>query len=333
MKLAVVIPTIREQCAIRWIGEWEELGDTRIILVEDNPEKTFKLSGVEHYSWQDIDSDLGDDAWIIPRRTSACRSYGFLKALEGGADIIWTTDDDCYPEEGRKGLFLKQLEQNFSEVITTTDVTDGWWNTTYSAGIYPRGYPYRIRRQVMVHHGLWSNVPDLDGITQLANPGLRLGPAEHVDVVPDGAFFPFCIMNVAFRREAAPLLYMLLMGQDLDGERWGFDRFDDIWAGLFVKRTADHLRYAVTSGAPSVHHSRASDPHRNAELEAPGMAAHEDFWEHIAAAPLTASTPGGCYAELADAVAAFPGEPPRPGYWRDLAAAMRLWARHTERRL
>ena len=167
------------------------------------------MSGVEHYSWQDIDSDLGDDAWIIPRRTSACRSYGFLKALEGGADIIWTTDDDCYPEETRKGSFLGELESAFTTPVTSSDVMDGWWEHDPSAGIYPRGYPYGIRRQGMAHHGgCGSNVPDRDGITQLANPGLRLGPAEHVDVVPQGAFFPFCIMNVAFRREAAPLAGM-----------------------------------------------------------------------------------------------------------------------------
>ena len=87
----------------------------------------------------------------------------------------------------------------------------------------------------------------------------------------------------------------------------------------------------ITSGAPSVHHSRASDPHRNAELEAPGMAAHEDVWQHIRDVKLAAATPAGCYAELAGAVAAFTGDPPRPGYWQDLGQAMSLWVQYTER--
>ena len=331
MSVTVVVPTIREECALRWLDEWkDDLRDARVILVEDNPEPTFAISGAEHYSWRDF-TELGEDEWIIPRRTSACRSFGFLKALQGDADIIWTTDDDCYPEEGRKGSFLRELESAFTAPATSGDVMDGWWNTISSAGIYPRGYPYGIRREVMAHHGLWSNVPDLDGITQLANPGLRLGPAEYVDVVPAGAFFPFCIMNVAFRREAAPLLYMLLMGQDSGGERWGFDRFDDIWAGLFLKKTADHLGWAVTSGAPSVHHSRASDPRRNAELEAPGMAAHEDFWQHIRDVKLTGTTPAECYAELAGATGSFGGGAAREGYWATLADAMRLWAGHAEK--
>ena len=69
-------------------------------------------------------------------------------------------------------------------------------------------------RQVMVHHGLWSNVPDLDGITQLANPDLRLGPAEGADIGAGRGVVPVLHHERRVPREAAPLLYMLLMGQD-----------------------------------------------------------------------------------------------------------------------
>ena len=335
LDIAVVIPTIREECAARWVQEWAaDLADVRVILVEDNPEPSFRLPGdIEHYAWKHIDTELGRDAWIIPRRTSACRSFGFLKALESRPDLIWTTDDDCYPEDARKGSFLEELTSVFEVPVTSSDVMNGWWNTITSSGLYPRGYPYGIRgreRPVMIHHGLWSNIPDLDGVTQLASPGFRLPPAELVDVVPEGAFFPFCIMNAAFRPEAAPLLYMLLQGQDVDGEPWGFDRFDDMWAGLFLKRVADHLGWAVMSGAPSVHHSRASDPHRNAQLEAEGIKAHEEFWPYIRDVYLTGTTASACYQELAVAVARYWGGSPRRGYWAKLGEAMQMWAAHCE---
>lgn len=333
MTFTVVVPTIREECAVKWVEEWkDDLRDARVIIVEDNPEATFRLPGVEHYSWRDIDAELGQDAWIIPRRTSACRSYGFLKALEGDADYIWTTDDDCYPEDARKGRYAELLKLNFGEV-TSDDVMNGWWNTISSSGLYPRGYPYDIRgrsRPVMVHHGLWSNIPDLDGITQLANPDFRLNPSYFSEVVPEKALFPFCIMNVTFRREAAPLLYMLLMGKDPKGDPWGFDRFDDIWGGVMMKKVADHLGWAVTSGSPSVHHSRASDPHRNAELEAPGMKAHEEFWRLMEAARLTGTDAASCYRELADAIREIRIGTPRKYYWRTLSDAMKIWADLTE---
>ena len=332
MSVAVVVPTIREDCAIRWLDEWaDDLRDARVILVEDNPEPTFALSGnVEHYSWADF-GELGGDQWIIPRRTSACRSFGLLKALEGDADIIWTTDDDCYPEDGLRGTFLEALEAPFNQPAAEGP----WWNTIGGSGLYPRGYPYRIREKaspVMVHHGLWSNVPDLDGITQLANPDFRLPPRYSRNVVPYGKLLPFCIMNVAFRRAATPLMYMLLMGQDGDGKPWGFDRFDDIWAGVLAKLAADHLGWAVTSGAPSVHHSRASDPHRNAALEKAGMAAHEDLWPYLRDVKLTGTTPGECYQEFAQAINEYDGDAPRTGYWNSLAAAMVAWAGQCEKR-
>lgn len=337
MTFTVVVPTIREECAVKWVQEWrEDLQDARVIIVEDNPEPTFNLPGVEHYAWRDIDQELKQDSWIIPRRTSACRSYGFLKALQGDADIIWTTDDDCYPEEERKGQYISQFRENFTTEVTADDIMDGgWWNTISGSGLYPRGYPYDIRgrsRQVMVHHGLWSNIPDLDGITQLANPDFRLDPCNAVDVVPEKAFLPFCIMNVAFRREAAPLLYMLLMGKDGKGAPWGFDRFDDIWGGVMMKKVADHLGWAVTSGSPSVHHSRASDPRRNAQLEAEGIKAHETLWTRIEAVRLSGDNAADCYRELATAVAGFGYPPPRKYYWLSLSDAMKTWADLTESR-
>ena len=327
MSVAVVVPTIREECLKRWLDEWrDDLRDgARVIVVEDNPERSFAVpEGVEHYAWCDIDADLGGKAWIIPRRTSAVRSWGLLKAYRGGADVIWTLDDDCYPEDWRRGTYLDLV----TRALAAEAEGDSWFNTIDALsgnGLYPRGYPCGIRgaiRPVMVHHGLWSNVPDLDGITQLANPDFRLEPCYGYEDVPRGRFFPMCVMNLAWRREMTPAMYLLLMGQDQHGKPWGFNRFDDIWAGLFTKRITDHLGYAVRSGPPSIHHSRASDPVRNAELEAPGIAAHEDFWPYVSGIRLTGSTVGECYRELARAVAAYPGGE----YWPRLGEAMTVWA-------
>ena len=330
MNLAVVVPSIREDCISRWLREWDgDLQGTRIILVEDNPEATFAVTGIEHYSWQDIDAELGRDSWIIPRRTDGIRSYGFLKALQGGADVIWTLDDDCYPETELRGTYRRHM-QAFLDSPAAPD--DSWFNTIQGTGLYPRGYPYGIRgktRPVMLHHGLWSIIPDLDGETQLANPDFRLPPHPFREVIPPGKFLPMCIMNIMFRAGAAPLMYQMLMGREADGTRWGFDRFADIWAGILMKKAADHLGWACTSGAPGIHHSRASDPHRNVELEAAGRVANETFWEHIRDAPLTGTTPADCYLELADAVDAYEGDSPREGYWHSLAAAMRLWVTYT----
>jgi len=100
MKISVVVPTIREQCFYTWVEKWKTLlNNYEVIVIEDNPHKTFNvnLSVFKHFSWKEIDTELGDDSWIIPRRTSAIRSFGFYKAYQGGADVVITLDDDCYP--------------------------------------------------------------------------------------------------------------------------------------------------------------------------------------------------------------------------------------------
>lgn len=334
MNIAVVIASIREHSMREFLKEWEEdLKDTRVILVEDNPEATFDLDwgeyrNVTHLAWQDIEQDLGENAWIIPRRTSAIKSYGFLKAFREDADIIWTLDDDCYPEKYLKGQYLQQVENRFKGFQPQVS----WWNTLGSTGMYPRGFPYEIReisRPVAIHHGLWSGVPDLDGVTALDFPDYQV-PANllsSVKTVPQG-FFPMCGMNLAFRKAMTPAMYFMLQGQDAHGNYEPFDRFDDIWAGLFAKRICDHLGYAVTSGAPSIRHTKESDPIERVRKEAPGIRAHEKLWQVVdLALDSECTTVGECYEEMA---LILREEAPRilpewEDYWLKLSDAMLTW--------
>lgn len=122
MKACIVVPTNREKNAREFLEAWEKeftfnervLNETptskttaadlrRVIVVEDNPERTFALPDwVTHVSWKEIDADLKDDAWIIPRRTGAIRNYGNLLASRiPGLDMIVNLDDDCMPDAPR----------------------------------------------------------------------------------------------------------------------------------------------------------------------------------------------------------------------------------------
>src|SRR5258708_23587068 len=152
----------------------------------------------------------------------------------------------------------------------------------------------------MIHHGLWSNVPDFDARTQLMMPDFRLKPATTVQRVPQRRFFQMCGMNLAFRPAMIPALYFLLMGRHRDGSQLPYDRFGDIWAGVFAKKVADHLGFAVSSGAPSILHSRASNPEMNLQKETPGYPVTEVRWQQVEAVRLSAATVTGCYEQIAD---------------------------------
>lgn len=341
--IAVVIATNRPEAFALWYEAWKhELTiDTTVFVVEDQPRKSAELAwlssprGWHHVAWDDIEEEFPQDHWIFPRRSSAIKSYGFWLARD--YDVIWTLDDDCFPEPNFSGRYLDLLT-NF---LTAEHETRSWYNTIGNTGLYPRGYPYGIRhetRPTMIHHGLWSGVPDLDGVTALEHHEFRMQTTDWAEVITEGQMFPMCGMNLAFRREMLPAMYFMLMGQAIERDNGGspeltplpFDRFDDIWAGLFAKKIADHFGWAVTSGMPSIIHTKLSDPTMRVLKEAPGIAAHEILWKHVANWDISgAETVSEAYCRLAECVYDQQHDPVLKqwdGYWIKLSRAMEKWA-------
>ncbi len=285
--VAIVIPTIRD---LAFLEAWrDEFGGCRVIVCEDRPERQLvRPEGwtIEHYSWAEIDRELGSRSWVIPRQNAAIRNFGYWKAWQGGADVIVTIDDDCYPASRP---FLARHIENLERSVTL-----GWQPVT---SFYTRGFPYGIRDRapVVVSHGLWEKIPDLDAPTQLLHPDLRLERPSDVAVIARGSYFPMSGMNLAFRADFAPAMWFPLMGRG-----WPFDRFDDIWAGVLAKRVADHLGLAMVSGLPTVEHRRASNVFANLRKEAAGIEANETFWRAVDGVHLDAKTVVGAYRELAE---------------------------------
>jgi len=132
--------------------------------------------------------------------------------------------------------------------------------------------------------------------------------------IPVGRYFPMCGMNLAFRPEVIPALYFLLMGQE-----YQFDRFGDIWSGIFVKKICDHLGYAITSGEPMVTHHRASNIWANLRKEAPGLEVNEEFWQVVDRLCLSGTSFPECYQQIARSL------PLEGQYWSALREAMLMW--------
>lgn len=310
----VVVPTIREQHALAFLERWEhELDGATIILVEDRPEPTFYTGShrVRHVAWCDIDADLGDAAWIVPRGSGCVRSYGCYLAGRSDAEMVVALDDDCYPDEGHPGFLRRHWER-------LQHAEAGAWMSTLDGGVQPRGVPYHAATRsgpAVLNHGLWTNIPDFDAPTQLLSSRVQLDVSFSDVTVPRGTYFPMCSMNLAWRREFTPAMYFLLMGPD-----YAYDRFGDIWGGVLAKRVADHLGLAVNSGSPAIRHERASDVWANLRKESRGLEVNETLWRAVDAVVLTSETIAGAYAELADRLALD------DDYFVTLRRAMRRWA-------
>lgn len=316
MKVVVVVPTIREDCIRTFLDAWHpQFADAHLIVIEDKPTRTFEIGDyakVTHYCWQDIENDLGKDAWIIPRVTDCIRSYGYYKAYQERPDMVVTLDDDCYPMEPNEGGFLEKHWQRLNEKGTT----EAWRET--GNGMATRGLPYfNLSRSLpcMINHGMWNQIPDYDAPTQLLQSRLHLEFGFSDQTIPVGMYFPMCGMNIAFKPEATPGLYFLLMGR-----HYQFDRFGDIWAGILVKRICDHLGYCIKSGQPAINHQRVSDVWANLRKEAAALEINEYFWQAVDRVVLTGTTFKDCYKELAEKME-LDGE-----YWEKLRKAMVIWA-------
>lgn len=330
IRIGICVPTIREleieRFLAAWSGPWAEAArdryDLRVFVHEDGARASFALDAgpleVVHTSHADVDAKLGGDAWIVSRGSAACRCFPLLLAWEAGCEYVVTLDDDCLPAEGDGASFLDEHLGAFR--------LSRWFHTI--DGPAPRGTPYGDlgALPVVLNHGLWTGVPDLDGASSLRRDGTEVRLRARREVIAPGLWFPMSAMNVCLHRSIVPAAYSPLMGV----ADHGFDRFDDIWSGLFVKRIADHLGLYVTNGVPFLRHDRASDPFVNLRKEALGIHLHEFFWRHVAAAPLDgARTVAEAYTALAAWVGRFPRacpEAPSVGdYFERLATAMARW--------
>lgn len=320
-KVFLVIPTIRD---LDFLNEWgEEFKDCHLIVVEDRDKKSIKvgktfLKNISHFCWKDIKDDFGKGEWMFSRKNAGIRSYGFWKAYGMGADVVLTLDDDCFPVE--EEYVKKHLDNLFFKGAKD-------WTATYPdpKWMYTRGIPYKVRDKipVMLSHGLWSGAIDLDAKTEVKLPKLLDEKAYPPirQIIPKDYFYPMCSMNLAFRRDAVPLMFFPMMGFDPDGRKWGYDRYDDIWAGLFSKKIMDHLGWAVANGSPFVEHRKASDPGSNLKKERKGMKINELLWKKVAEVKLTKRTAKACYIELAEKIRF-----PKVKYFEKLREAMIIWA-------
>ena len=242
---------------------------------------------------------------FIPVGTDMIRSWGFYQAWLDGSEYILTLDDDVRP--GYNDPF-EAYEQAFRRGAPLSRFLDVGALT--SSGAQMRGFPYRDRKRVkvQVQYGGWSGVLDYDAATQLSTQPGENHTFSHVGVlpVPKGAPVTTCIMNCAFRREFTPAMWQLPMWHGK------YNRFGDIWSGLFQKRVLDIIGEAmVLNNSAIVRHERASNAIVNLEREQPGVALNEQLADVVFDPALVVGTDtlANIYRYVTDwASAIFPGE-------------------------
>jgi hypothetical protein len=287
----------------------------------------------------------------IPWNCIQRRNIGYLAAYESGADRIISIDDDnfCTDDDFLGGHAIIGQTRTLPAVRSST----GWFNpcdlleTERGRRIYHRGFPFSQRwkdeqlsysysdrpARVLVNAGLWTGVPDVDAVCHLEGPcrvtGLRDGVGGHVALAP-GVCAPFNSQNTAFLREVLPVMFLLVMGDEVLGMRLG--RYDDIWMSFFAQKIIQHLGGTVTFGRPLMRQDR--NPHdflRDLWQELPGMILTDKIIVTLAELKLRCSDYSDCFLELAESLREAVCRSSEYGYgekafFLKMTDQMRVWA-------
>lgn len=309
------MPTCRPESFVPFLEAWGPLFEKhldRLIVVQDldghDPQIEKAVSGCFYDVELHHRGTLAGK--LIPTGTDMIRSHGIYQAWRAGSEYTITLDDDVRPH----GDPFAAYEEVFDQGAVVSPYLDVGALTTFNGQL--RGFPFkdRVRQEVAIQYGGWHGVLDYDAPTQLEGVNAQEWFEPLVVPVPRGAAVTGCIMNAAWRTKYAPIMWQLPMltlhrweflcdvdeykcvlcgarktcgvqteQEFIDRECVGrFNRFGDIWAGLFAKKVCDALGVAmVINGAASVRHERASDPAKNMERERTGIPVNEDLWDAL----------------------------------------------------
>lgn len=284
---------------------------------------------------------------IIPYNSDNRRNIGFLVALEKGAEIVLSIDDDNFVRPGEDWFIHHSIVGRIHE-SEAIESSDGWFNictllkTTPDRTIYPRGYPHskrwkqneititRSNKKVMLNLGLWDGEPDVDAVTRLHEPIKVEGDSSRKIMLAKGTNSPINTQNTAIHRDAMPAYYYIPMGFTVHGNK--IDRYGDIWSGFFVKKVIDHMGDTVSIGGPTVVHNR--NPHdllKDLKEELAGMILTESLVSILGSIQLTSKTYLDSYRELAERLqeavkVSDEIDDETKGYFYHIVKGMKIWS-------
>jgi len=285
----------------------------------------------------------------IPYDSDNRRNVGFLMALDRGAELLISIDDDNYVLDDVD--FVGEHLAAGTTIDSPEAVSDdGWINicslldSSTKDDIFPRGFPYFARRKsrtisdettlpapVAINVGLWLSDPDVDAMTRLVQAPHIASAKPHSLRLGRNSWTPINTQNTAVVREAIPAYYYVRMGFSLGGLR--IDRYGDILSGYLIQKCVKTRGDAIRIGSPIADHRRT--PHnlfKDLYHELAGMVLLEDLLPWFVELPIGDGGYAEMYAEVADALESraslmrgFVWDDGGRDFLVDTAANMRAW--------
>ncbi len=359
-RIAIVVTTIFEPLFIDgYVENLRRFGreDVEIIVIIDRKTPASVAERCAHYGL--ICPTLDEQeaflarfpsmAGRIPYDSDNRRNIGFLMALDRGAELLISIDDDNYCIDD-VDFVSEHLAAGRTIDAAATASGDGWLNicsllqSSTKDEIFPRGFPYFARRhertlseercdpaRVAINVGLWLSDPDVDAMTRLVQAP-RIGSAQDRSLrLGTNTWTPINTQNTAVVRDAIAAYYYVRMGFSLGGLT--IDRYGDILSGYLIQKCVKTRGDAIRIGSPIADHRRT--PHnlfKDLYHELAGMVLLEDLLPWFKEMTIGEGTYSEMYAAVADALAersasmrGFVWDDGGRDFLVDTAANMRAW--------
>lgn len=142
-QLDIVIPTIRN---LEFLEMWRPFFQPYHLIIIKDGDPAAEITVPDGFDYElhnrnDIKANLGDKAWCISYKDSACRCYGFLMSKKR---YIFTIDDDCFVAKKPSGEDIDALAQHIENLMKPA--TPYFFNTLYDPFAEGAGEHRRQRR-------------------------------------------------------------------------------------------------------------------------------------------------------------------------------------------
>jgi hypothetical protein len=255
MRLALVTTTVHIPEVLRLYRRYGP--DVQMFVAADDKTPAGAVRVCGEIGARLLRPEVDDDQWkcsrLIGRNTIGRRSIAILEALQWGADVIVSIDDDNNPMDC---LYFNEFKEILNEPFNglqagaTTWFDYGQWLSppARQRGIpagheYPGGITFATGAKIGVAQGICLGDPDTDALTRLQGGPTVHQPSEllraGVVVHPD-ARTVFNTQNTAFIRELAPCFLMVPQ----------LGRYDDIFASLICRRIMRETGHYLYLGKP-----------------------------------------------------------------------------------
>lgn len=232
----------------------KEKGIHFYVIGDTKSPKDFKLEGCDYYD-VDRQKEIGGRlSRLLPYKHYGRKNLGYLLAWKSGAELLFETDDDNYPEE-------KFFEEH-PEDLTAPIVNDEGWFNVYSffteETIWPRGFPLESLQTIAprpsfgtgtcpIQQGLADGNPDVDAVFRLTRKLPLNFEKDKKIILGKGTWCPFNSQNTIWYRKAFPLLYL---------PSYCSFRMTDIWRSFVAQRIAWENGWSILFYSPTVTQDR-----------------------------------------------------------------------------